>query len=254
MAIELSFGEIFLLCLAGFFAGGINTIAGGGSNLTLPVLMMLGLPADIANGTNRVGIWLQCLIGLRGFDRHDALPRSAVVPVLVPTLAGGLVGALLAALLPNFYLKPVLLICILIMAVVLLLRPRVLAPALGTPARAPTAGEAAWWGLFGAGVYGGFAQAGVGFILLAVLTAGLRHDLLRANALKLACALAFTSVALAVFIVFDKVSWIPGLALAAGAVAGAWLAVKVAVRLSEKALRGTLFALTLAAVAGGFLS
>lgn len=254
LGIELNPGAIALLCLAGFLAGGINTVAGGGSNLTLPVLMMLGLPADMANGTNRVGIWLQCLAGVRAFDRHEALPRTAVVPVFVPTLSGGLVGALLAVVLPNLYLKPVLLICILVMAVVMLVKPEVIAPPPGTAARSPAESKLAWWGLFGAGVYGGFVQAGVGFILLAVLTAGLRYDLLRANALKMSCALAFTTVALGVFIVFGKVHWLPGLVLAAGATVGAWLAVRIAVKVSHLTLRRILFVLTLVAVAGGFLA
>ncbi len=253
MAIQPDPGVIALLCLAGFLAGGINTIAGGGSNLTLPLLMMLGLPADVANGTNRVGIWLQCITGVGAFDRHDALPRTAVVPVFIPTLSGGLAGASLAVALPNLYLKPVLLLCILIMALVMLLRPDTIAPPPGTQARSPGEHRLAWWGLFGAGVYGGFVQAGVGFILLAVLTAGLRYDLLRANALKMSCALAFTTVALGVFIVFGKVSWVPGLILALGAMAGAWLSVKIAVNISQAALRRILFALTVAAVIGGFL-
>jgi len=254
LAIQLDPATIALLCLAGFLAGGVNTIAGGGSNLTLPVLMMLGLPADVANGTNRVAIWLQCATGVGAFDRHDVLPRAAVVPVFLPTLAGSLVGALLAVALPNLYLKPVLLLCILAMAVVMLLRPEIIAPPPGTRTRSPMESPAAWWGLFGAGLYGGFVQAGVGFILLAVLTAGLRYDLLRANALKLSCSLAFTTVALGIFIAFDKVYWIAGLLLALGSMAGAWLAVKIAVRISQRALRWILFALTLAAVAGGFLS
>lgn len=253
MPIQLDPGAVALLCLAGFFAGGVNTIAGGGSNLTLPLLMMLGLPADVANGTNRVGIWLQCITGVGAFDRHDALPRTAVVPVFIPTLAGGLTGALLAVALPNLYLKPVLLLCILTMAVVMLLRPDTMAPPPGTQARSPGDNRLAWWGLFGAGVYGGFVQAGVGFILLAVLTAGLRYDLLRANALKMSCALAFTTVALGVFVAFGKVSWVPGLILALGAMAGAWLAVKIAVKISQAALRRILFVLTVAAVVGGFL-
>ncbi len=253
MEIELNFGAILLLCLAGFLAGAVNTVAGGGSNLTLPVLMMLGLPADVANGTNRVGIWLQCLAGVKAFDRHEALHRAAIVPIFVPTLSGGLAGALLAVILPNLYLKPVLLICILTMAVVMLVKPEMIAPPPGAAARSPSESGFAWWGLFGAGVYGGFAQAGVGFILLAVLTAGLRYDLLRANALKMSCALAFTTVALGVFIAFGKVDWPPGLALAAGGVVGAWLAVRVAVNISHSTLRRILFVLTLAAVTGGFL-
>lgn len=250
---ELDLTAIVLLCLTGFLAGGINTVAGGGSNLTLPVLMMLGLPADIANGTNRVAILLQSVVGVRGFDKHNSLDRPAVIPILVPTIIGGVCGALAAALLPNVYLKPLLLGTILAMTVLMLVRPGVMAPAPGTPVLSPRDNRGAWWGLFAAGVYGGFVQAGVGFILLAALAGGLRYDLLRANALKMTCALAFTLVAMLVFIAFDQVRWIPGLILAAGSMSGAHLAVKIAVRASPTSIKWFLFLMTLFAVIGGFL-
>lgn len=250
---EITLGSVLLLGITGFLAGGINTVAGGGSNLTLPVLMILGLPADIANGTNRVAITLQCVVGLVGYDQHETLDRSALVPILVPSIAGGLCGAIAAALMPNLYLKPILLGTILIMALVILIRPNVIAPPPGTKNLSPRDNRSAWWGLFGAGVYGGFVQAGVGFILLAALAGGLRYDLLRANALKTACALAFTSVALIVFIAFDQVWWIPGLILAIGSMIGAHLAVKVAVRASPESIKWFLFLMTLCAVVAGLV-
>jgi uncharacterized protein len=244
---------LLLLCGVGFASGIINTVAGGGSNLTLPVLMMLGLPPEIANATNRVGITLQCLVALKGFDKHKSLARPALLPILVPNLLGGAAGALLAALMPGLYLKPLLLGTILAMALLILIRPAIMAPEPGTPTLSPTENKSAWWGLFAAGVYGGFVQAGVGFILLAVLAAGLRYDLLRANALKAACALSFTAVALVIFILFGQVLWIPGLILAVGSMAGAHLAVRLAVKLPYQTLKWFLFVITLAACAGGFL-
>lgn len=250
---ELTLTSVLLLIFTGFLAGGINTVAGGGSNLTLPVLMILGLPADIANGTNRVSIALQCLTAVTGFDKHQSLDRPAVVPVLIPTIIGGAGGALAAALIPNLYLKPVLLGTILTMALIILIKPSVMAPPPGTPTLSPTENRGAWWGLFAAGVYGGFVQAGVGFILLAALAGGLRYDLLRANALKSVCALAFTSIALLVFIAFDQVWWIPGLILAAGSMTGAHLAVKLAVQASQNTIKWFLFLMTLVAVVASFL-
>lgn len=250
---EITLTSVLLLGFTGFIAGGINTIAGGGSNLTLPALMVLGLPADIANGTNRVSITLQCITALKGFDKHKSLDRPAIIPVLIPTIIGGGCGALAAALTPNLYLKPILLITILTMALIILVRPGVMAPEPGSPTLSPGEHRGAWWGLFAAGVYGGFVQAGVGFILLAALAGGLRYDLLRANALKSACALAFTSIALLIFIAFDQVWWIPGLILAAGSMTGAHLAVKLAVQASQKAIKWFLFLMTLVAVIAGFL-
>lgn len=245
---ELSVAGTLLLCVTGFLAGGINTLAGGGSNLTLPALMLLGLPGDVANGTNRIAVLAQSIVGTKGFNDHQSLDRQAILPILIPNLLGGMVGAFGAALLPNLYLKPVLLITILAMTVVILVKPGVIAPPPGTSTLSPGSNQAAWWSLFGAGVYGGFVQAGVGFILLAALAGGLRYDLLRANALKTVCTLAFTSVSLLIFIGFGQVSWIPGLILASGTVFGAHLAVKVAVRASQNSIKWFLFVMTLCAV------
>ncbi len=250
---DISLPFIALLSVTGFLAGGINTVAGGGSNLTLPALMMLGLPADVANGTNRISVLLQCVVGLRGYDKHETLDRPAVVPILIPTILGGVLGAFGAALMPNLYLKPVLLITILAMSLIILVRPQVIAPPPGTPTLSPQDNRLAWWSLFGAGVYGGFVQAGVGFILLGALAGGLRYDLLRANALKTACALAFTAVAFVIFAFFGQIQWIPGLIVACGSMLGAHLAVKLAVRASQNAIKWFLFVMTLCAVAGGFL-
>ncbi len=250
---ELDIVAIAILMLTGFFAGWINTLAGGGSNLTLPALMMLGMPADVANATNRVAVLMQCVVGVAGFDKHHSLDRPAIVPVLIPTIGGGAVGALGAALMPNLYLKPVLLLTILAMSALILLRPSIISPLPGTPTLSPTENNKAWWGLFAAGIYGGFVQAGVGFILLAALAGGLRYDLVRANALKMTCALAFTVVALLVFLVFGQVRWIPGLIVAVGTMAGAHLAVKFAVKAKPETIKWFLFVMTLCAVAGGFL-
>ena len=251
---DINLCTALLLCATGFVAGGVNTVAGGGSNLTLPVLMMLGLPADLANGTNRVAVMLQCLVGVRGYDKHDSLDRTAIVPILIPTLLGGVLGALFAALLPNLVLKPLLLGTILVMTLIILIRPSMIAHPPGSQALSPSQSKGGWFGLFLAGLYGGFVQAGVGFILLAALAGGLRYDLLGANALKTVCALAFTSVALGVFIAFDLVAWMPGLILAIGSMTGAQLAVKLAVRASPQAIKWFLFAMTLVAVIGGFLT
>ena len=236
----------------GFIAGGINTLAGGGSNLSLPMLMVMGLPADTANATNRIAVLMQCIVGVAGFDKNQALDRSAIRPILVPTLAGGAVGALAAALMPNLYLKPILLLTLLLMSLLILLKPSIIAPPANTPTLSPNRDKRVWWGLFAAGVYGGFVQAGVGFILLAALAGGLRYDLMQANALKMVCTLTFTLVSVAVFLAFDLIAWLPGLILAGGNMAGAYLMVKVAVRSSQKTLKWSLFAMTLIAVGAGF--
>lgn len=250
---ELQILPILLLSLTGFIAGAINTVAGGGSSITLPALMMLGLPADIANGTNRVAILMESIVGVAGYDKHEILDRPAIIPILIPSILGGALGAVLAAIIPNIFLKPILLLTILSMSVIILVRPEIITPPEGTVALSPKKNRAAWWSLFLAGLYGGFVQAGVGFILLAALAGGLRYDLIHANALKMVCALAFTIVALIIFIAFDQVWWLPGIIIGLGAMVGAHLAVKVAVKASQDSIKWFLFVMTLFAVAGGFI-
>ena len=169
----------------------------------------------------------------------------------MPTIIGGIFGAIAAALMPNLYLKPVLLISILTMSLLILVKPEVIAPAPGTPILSPTKHLVAWRGLFATGVYGGFMQAGVGFILLAALAGGLRYDLIRAHALKMACSIAFTTVA--IFIFLDKVWWVPGLILALGSIIGRLLTMKIAVKASQSSIKSFLFLMTLCAVIAGFI-
>lgn len=241
MEYELTLWTGTLLIAAGFIGGIINTLAGGGSMLMLPALMMLGMPADIANATNRVGVLLQSLTGAGEFYRNDRLDTSAILPVLIPTSSGALVGSLAASYLPVFILKPVLLSSMVAIALIMLLKPTLVAPPEGTVILTLREKPAAAVGLFLAGVYGGFVQAGVGFMLIAALAGGLRYDLVRTNALKMVCTAVFSMVALAVFILRDQVLWIPGLILASGTVAGAWLSVKFAISVKQNTLKWILF-------------
>lgn len=234
-----------LLVLTGLIAGVINTLAGGGSNLTVPALMMMGMPADVANATNRLGVGLQCVVGVRGFKRHDKLDMSDALPIVGMTLGGGLVGALAASYLPNTYLKPVLLGAMVTMALIILIRPSVVMPEPGEPVHRLNNRPQAKWILFVAGIYGGFVQAGVGFILIAAIAGSLRYDLVRTNALKMLCTIGFTFIALSVFIVRGQVQWLPGLVLACGTMVGAHFAVKMALKVSQKALKWFLFVMTL---------
>lgn len=251
---ELSVLALCLLVTTGYIAGVINTLAGGGSNLTLPALMVLGLPADVANATNRVGVMLQSVAGVYGFHRRGRIDLQDSVPVLIPTLAGGLVGALAAATLPVMLLKPLLLGAMVGMTLLMLLRPATVAPPVGTTVLPLRGRPGAWFVLFMTGVYGGFVQAGVGFVLIAALAGTLRYDLVRSNALKMLCTGAFTLVALLVFVFRDLVSWLPGLALGASTMLGATHGVRIAVHVSQRVLKWFLFLMTACASIAAMLS
>ena len=250
---ELTLVNGIALLLAGIVAGFINTVAGGGSMLTLPALMLLGMPADIANATNRVGVMFQSITGLTGFHRQKKLDTGSMFSIVVPTLIGAVVGAGLAAWLPAEVLKPVLLSCMMVMALVMVIRPSTMQPS-GESVRSVSTHPQSWFMLFLAGVYGGFVQAGVGFMLLAALAGGLRYDLVRANALKILCTGAFTAVALGIFIWNDLVLWVPGLILALGCSLGAHFSVKFAVSASQKTLGWILFAMVVLVCGAAWLS
>lgn len=254
MEYELSVLSVTLLIGAGFFAGFINTIAGGGSMLTLPALMIMGMPADIANGTNRVGILLQSIAGAHGFYKKGKLEPTSIIPTIIPTLLGALIGSLLASYLPEEWLKNTLLITMLAMAAIMLIRPSVVTPPPGTPTFTLKERPMAWLGLFIAGAYGGFIQAGVGFIIIAALAGGLRYDLVRTNALKMAITAALTVVALGVFLLRGQVLIIPGLILAIGTVAGAMASVNFAISVPQSVLKWVMFAMVVIACVMAYLS
>jgi uncharacterized protein len=240
------------LCVAGLAAGFINVMAGGGSLLTLPVLMLLGLPADVANGTNRLSIVSQSLSGVVGFHRERALDRRSIARVLVPTTLGSLGGALLAAHVPVAALEVVLLGTMVATAALVALAPGLFAAPRDSQPRwdRRTAG---FLGLLAAGVYGGFVQAGVGFVLLAVLGGVLRYDLVRASALKLVCTLVFGAGALAVFSAARQVDWLLAGLLAASAVVGSQLGVRFALRVHHGVVRWIVFVTVLATCAAAYL-
>lgn len=250
---DLTLWHYLAIAVLGILASIINILAGGGSNLILPLLMAFGVPPDIANASNRVGIFFQSLTGIRGFRNAGALPTHDLRGILLPMVVGGLAGSVLASVLPNQILKPALLVCILGVATLTFLKPQLLLPPQNVRERkvSDTRGAAAL--LFAVGIYGGFVQASTAFLLLPVLAGVLHYNLLRANALKLVCTLAFTIVALAVFIVQGQIWWDVGLVLAAGNALGSMIGVKIALKLSPNTLRKILFVMTVVAVAAAFL-
>ncbi|MAI54659.1 MAG: hypothetical protein CBC55_09810 [Gammaproteobacteria bacterium TMED95] len=234
--------EAVLLLAVGLVSGFINTLAGGGSMLTLPALMMTGMPADLANGTNRVAVLAQSITGAKGFDQAGKLDRGALVGIIVPTVLGAGLGAAMASVLPNTWLKPILLTVMAIVALSLLV------PSGTKPIESdklPAGGVIAWLALFGAGLYGGFIQAGVGFILVAIVSGVLHYDLLRSNALKLVCTSIFSGVALIIFALQGQVLWLTGIVLALGSVLGALASVRFAINVDESVLRSILVIMVL---------
>lgn len=210
----------------GFAAGFINTLAGNGSMITLPLLILLGLPANVANGTNRVGVVVQNIVAVGTFRRRGALDLRGSWRFVAPSVLGAVVGAALAVDLDEALLRRTIGVLMLLMLGIMLMRP-------GRWLAAHSDGHTGklWVQVpvfFAIGIYGGFLQAGVGIFLIAALVLGAGHDLVRANALKNLIVLVFTVAALGVFVVNDQVDWGLGALLALGQAAGAWVAARTA--------------------------
>jgi len=242
--IALGAPMILLLIGVGFAAGFFNTVAGAGSLLTLPALMLAGLPADAANATKRIGVLAQSFVGTVGFARAGVLDGKMLMRLAPIGVAGGILGAYLATRVPERILKWVLLATLLEVAWMTATKRLTIAPEGPPPPR--------WKAMtmfFLVGVYGGFAQAGVGLLLLGVLARTIRIDLVRANAIKVAIVGLQTLAAVAVFAGAGDVRWREGGILAVGMMAGAAFAVRFAIKRSQWLERVALVAVIVAVAA-----
>jgi uncharacterized protein len=213
------------LFAVGVVAGVLNVVAAGGSFITLPVLIFLGLPAGEANGTNRVGVLAQNLVGVWGFHRSRMMRWSWGLAVSVPAMIGSVLGTWLALQMTDFAFRRLLAVAMLAMTLWTVATP-------SSPGGRET--ETSPWhpgvmlAFFAIGVYGGLVQAGIGFAVLAVTSlAGM--DLVKGNGVKLLSVLLVTALSLALFASGGAVQWSFGLALGAGNVLGALAGVRLAV-------------------------
>ncbi len=213
---------------AGLGGGFVNTLAGGGSMIMVPAMLVVGVPADVANGTSRVPIFAQCLTSAATFGRAGRLERGPALDVAPLTIVGALLGAYVATLVPNRVFEPMLVGTMIVMAIALLARPETLAPPPGTPVRKVMGSPAMMLLTFAAGFYGGVLQAGAGLVFLAILAGVLRYDVIRANALKAVVMLSYIVVTVAVFAWKGKILWDAAAAMTAGAILGAWIGARIA--------------------------
>jgi len=227
---------ILALVGTGIFAGFLNTSAGGGSMLTVPLLMFMGLPANVANGTNRVAIMLQNVIAVRTFKKKQVLDYKTDYLLAVPAVLGSLVGALVAVEINTNLLEKVIAGVMVAMLLLVVLKPDVwVKEQVGSVKEKPT-----FWQyiiFFFIGLYGGFIQIGVGFIILAGLVLGCGQNLVKANAVKVFIVLIYTVFSLGIFIYNKQVDIVAGLILAAGNMFGGWLGVHFQVKGGAKYVR-----------------
>jgi uncharacterized membrane protein YfcA len=228
--------------VTGFAAGFINTLAGSGSLLTLPILILLGLPANVANGTNRVGVLLQNIVAVETFRRRGALSLAGSWKLIVPSVVGAVIGAQLAVDLDEELLRRTIGVLMIVLIVVMLLKPERWIGEHVAPRDPRLFVEVPLF--FAIGMYGGFIQVSVGLFLLAGLVLGAGHNLVGANAMKNLIVLVFTAAALVVFVLNDQVQWTLGFLLGAGQAVGAWTAAHFAVKRGAEFVRWAVVVIT----------
>lgn len=237
-------GTLAVLALAGLVSGVVNTLAGAGSLITLPALIWAGLSPQMANGTSRVAVLLGSVAATTGYARAGLIDRQQDPWVWVSACLGAVVGSWVSVDIDERTFGIVLTVAMWGALAVVLFKPKTGLEEKGTPA--PEWARAI--GFFLIGFYGGFLQAGVGYLLLAGFVGLSGHGLLAANARKVWLVLLYSGPALAVFALHGMVAWLPGLALAAGAAAGGWLGVRVNLAWGAAAVRwllvGSVFAST----------
>jgi uncharacterized membrane protein YfcA len=210
-----------LLILVGMMAGVINTLAGGGSLLTLPVLIFMGLPPNVANATNRIGIAFQALIGTAGYRSKGVSNFPFNIYLGISALMGSLIGAQIAVDIKGKTFNKVLAVIMIIVVAIIVFKPKV--SSLKLPER--LTGKYLFYaivGFFFIGIYGGFINAGIGFVIIFFLNNVNRLSLIKTNATKVSLVFIYTCGALALFAYNGTVDWITGFVLAIGTSTGAW--------------------------------
>jgi len=208
-----------LLFLIGLIAGTLNVIAGGGSLLSLPVMIFLGLPPTVANGTNRVAILIQNIGASWSFHRRGLVSREWLLLAIPPAVLGAVAGTVAAVQIGENQFQRVLAVILVAAAAWQIWNPVKLQPEGNAELPEGIRRLVFITAFFLIGAYGGFIQAGIGFLLLAATSAA-GFNLIRGNAFKVTVVLAFTPLTLVLFAWNGKVDWIMGFALAAGNLLG----------------------------------
>ena len=230
---EFNFFHVLLLFVTGIAAGFLNTVAFGGSLLALPVLIFLGLPTTVANGTNRIAIFCQNFSAIVGFRRKGVSDFGYSILLAIPAVIGAAIGATIAVDIRDAVFNLILAAVMITMLVLTLINPteRLKDRMESNDTRSKIISMVVF---FFIGIYGGFIQAGVGLLVITALRLLTGIDLVRTNAIKVFVIFFYTVVALGIFIIKDKVNWYLGPTLAIGNACGAWLGSHWAVEKGDK--------------------
>lgn len=214
--------EIPFIILTGFAAAFLNTVAGGGSLFSVPILTFLGLPITMANATNRVALLVQNAFAAGGFrSKKLTLPWPYSLYLGISTLCGGVIGSLLASRVDDALFGKIFAIVMLLSVVLIIINPRKASGEERLTTKRQIIGTISFFFL---GIYGGFVQAGIGFIVLVILNTVNNLNLVTSNYIKVFAALIYTAASVLVFALEDKIDWATGGILSIGMAMGGWFA------------------------------
>lgn len=243
----MSFTIIAALIASGLLVGFINTLAGGGTIISLSLFMFLGLPPATANGTNRIAVFIQNLVAVGNFKKQKILDTSRGFKLAIPATIGSILGASIGANINEHIFEVCFGVTMLIMLVLLIFKPEKWL--LGNPLKAKQPLSPINYIIFLIiGIYGGFIHVGVGYFILAGLVLGSGLDLVKANAIKNLIVLTYVPFSLIIFIVNGDIKWEYGLIHAVGNVIGAYIASKKAIKLGSNFIRWIMIILIIISV------
>lgn len=230
--------ELTLLVITGVATGFLNVMAGGGSMLSVPIMIFLGVPGTVANGTNRIALLPQNISAVLAFYRKGFSNFKLSLSLAACTLPGTLIGASLASRVSNDQFNVVLAIIMAIVLIVMALPEPKTIEVHQTPSKKRLITGHLLMGVIG--FWGGFIHIGVGFLLMPVLNRVMQLDLITTNAHKVFIVLCYTSLALVVFASQLELVWKYGVALGVGTWIGAWVAANVQIKQGIGAIKITL--------------
>ena len=219
---ELAFNDVIILLICGVIAGFINTVAGGGSLLTLPILIFMGLPSNIANGTNRIAIFMQNIFSISGYKSRGVSDFKYSSWLSVSALIGSIIGAKIAINIDEDMFNKILSIVIIIVVLTIIYNKKTFN--INSENISIEKKIISVIMFFFIGIYGGFIHAGVGFLILSILSNYNGIQLSKANSIKVFVVFVYTFFALIVFIMENKINWILGINLGIGNSIGGWVA------------------------------
>jgi uncharacterized protein len=228
------FSRELLLFFVGSVAGFVNVSAGGGSALTLPVLIFAGLDTATANGTNRIALILQNISGISSFKNQKITGFNIALKYALFTIPGAVAGAIFSIKITQEWFERILAV-IMIAIIFTLFKKQELPNDSSTENKKP--GPFFYIAMFLVGFYGGFIQVGVGFILMGALFYFLKTSLIRVNYYKLVIVLVYMIPAMLVFLFNNKINWTLGIIMALGNMTGAWIGAHANVKKGDKFIK-----------------